>query len=41
MHPATSTITVRWSKGRDIQAACGQLSTLDREERIAAAKGVI
>jgi 23S rRNA (adenine2503-C2)-methyltransferase len=41
MHPATSMITVRWSKGRDIQAACGQLSTLDREERIAAAKGVI
>ncbi len=25
------TITVRWSKGRDIQAACGQLATLHRE----------
>jgi 23S rRNA (adenine2503-C2)-methyltransferase len=33
MLPTSSTITVRWSKGRDIQAACGQLSTLDREER--------
>ena len=35
MLPTTSTITVRWSKGRDIQAACGQLSTLDREKRSA------
>lgn len=35
MLPTSSTITVRWSKGRDIQAACGQLSTLDREERSA------
>jgi len=25
---AMTTVTVRWSKGRDIQAACGQLSTL-------------
>jgi 23S rRNA (adenine2503-C2)-methyltransferase len=35
MLPTSSTITVRWSKGRDIQAACGQLSTLDRERRAA------
>lgn len=35
MLPTSSTITVRWSKGQDIQAACGQLSTLDREQRAA------
>jgi len=27
---AMTTVTVRWSKGRDIQAACGQLSTAQR-----------
>lgn len=28
---AMTTVTVRWSKGRDIQAACGQLATLGAE----------
>jgi 23S rRNA (adenine2503-C2)-methyltransferase len=27
---AMTTVTVRWSKGRDIQAACGQLSTANQ-----------
>jgi 23S rRNA (adenine2503-C2)-methyltransferase len=27
------TITVRWSKGRDIQAACGQLATTQRARK--------
>ncbi len=27
---AMTTITVRWSKGRDIQAACGQLATIEQ-----------
>jgi 23S rRNA (adenine2503-C2)-methyltransferase len=33
------TATVRWSKGEDVGAACGQLATGDRRPRIAATPG--